>query len=206
MKYKDNNLRLGIALLLLASITAANAFNLSDYFREDRPSDELAQEVPPESSPTESFKIIDQAPQAETYKAGRSEQFDQWRLKCIEAQISGKEQCNLIHQLVNDKKQQIVKIEVLKQGANNMMLFHLPLGTYLPAGAVLIVGEGAYKMPITVCMPAGCKASIPLDWNLKQKLKREEKAVVQLLHINQQQKINIEFSLMGFSNGSKEIK
>ena len=206
MIYKDNNIRLGIVLLLLASFTAANAFNLSDYFGEDKPSNELAQEVPPESSPTESFKIIDKPPQAETYKAGRSEQFDQWRLKCIEAQISGKEQCNLIHQLVNDKKQQIVKIEVLKQGANNLMLFHLPMGTYLPAGAVLIVGEGAYKMPITVCMPAGCKAKLALDWNLNQQLKREDKAIVQLLNVNQQQKINIEFSLMGFSNGSKEIK
>jgi invasion protein IalB len=137
---------------------------------------------------------------------GRAEQYDQWILQCAESTTSGNEKCNLIHQLVNDKKQQIVKIEVLKQGANNMMLFHLPLGTHLPAGAVLIVGEGAYKIPITACMPAGCKASIPLDWNLNQQLKREDKAIVQLLNVNQKQKINIEFSLMGFSNGSKEIK
>ena len=55
-------------------------------------------------------------------------------------------------------------------------------------------------------MPAGCKARLALDWNLNQKLKREDKAIVQLLNVNQKQKINIEFSLMGFSNGSKEIK
>ena len=205
MKYKNNNLKLGIALLLLTSFTTANAFNLSDYFGEDKPSDELAQEVPPESSPAETFKIIAKAPQTETYKAGRSEQFDQWRLKCIKAKISGKEQCNLMHQINNKKKQQIIKIEVLKGNNNNTLLFHLPLGTYLPAGAVLVVGESEHKMPITSCMPAGCRAQLKLDWNISQKLKREEKATVQLLHINQKQKINIEFSLMGFSKGIKEI-
>jgi len=87
-----------------------------------------------------------------------------------------------------------------------MMLFHVPLGTYLPAGAKLMVGEQEYSMPITTCLVTGCQAKIEVDWNLNQKLKREEKAIVQLLHINQQQKINIEFSLMGYSKGSKEIK
>ena len=162
----------------------------------------MAQEAPAENAaPT-----TKQAKPAETYKMGRAEQYDQWILQCAESTTSGNEKCNLIHQLVNDKKQQIVKIEVLKQGANNLMLFHLPMGTYLPAGAVLIVGEASHKMPITVCMPEGCKAKLALDWNLNQKLKREDKAIVQLLNVNQKQKINIEFSLMGFSNGSKEIK
>ena len=205
MKYKNNNLKLGVALLLLASFTTANAFNLSDYFGEDKPNDDLAQEVQPESSPAEAFKIDAKAPQAETYKAGRSEQFDQWRLQCILAQISGKEQCNLIHQINNKNKQQIVKIEVLKIRNIETLLFHLPLGTYIPAGAVLVVGKSEYKMPITTCSSEGCRAQMNLDWNISQQLKREEKAIVQLLHINQKQKINIEFSLMGFSKGIKEI-
>ena len=203
MKYnKKSKLKLATAALLMGGLFNAQAFSLSDYFPKDDANDDMAQEAPAENAaPT-----TKQAKPAETYKMGRAEQYDQWILQCAESTTSGNEKCNLIHQLVNDKKQQIVKIEVLKQGANNLMLLHLPLGTYLPAGAVLIVGEGAYKMPITVCMPAGCKASMPLDWNLNQQLKREDKAIVQLLNVNQKQKINIEFSLMGFSNGSKEIK
>ena len=202
MKYKKSKLKLATAALLMGGLLNAQAFSLNDYFPKDDANDDMAQEAPAENAAA----TTQQAKPAETYKMGRAEQYDQWILQCAESTTSGNEKCNLIHQLVNDKKQQIVKIEVLKQGANNMMLFHLPMGTYLPAGAVLIVGEGAYKMPITVCMPAGCQAKTKLDWNLKQKLKREEKAVVQLLHINQQQKINIEFSLMGYSKGSQEIK
>ena len=200
MKHKNNKLKLSAMLLLIASFSSANAFNLNDYFDNDKPSDDLAQEAPQEAP-----QKTAQAAPAETYKAGRSEQFDQWRLQCIEAQSSGKEQCNLLHQINNKKKQQIIKIEVLKSANNNSLLFHLPLGTYLPAGAVLVVGTSKHKMPITSCMPAGCRAQVKLDWNLGQQLKREEKATVQLLHINQRQKINIEFSLMGFSKGSKEV-
>ena len=199
--YKKSKLKLATAVLLMGGLFNAHAFSLNDYFPKDDANDDMAQEAPAENAaPTK------QAKPAETYKMGRAEQYDQWILQCAESTTSGNEKCNLIHQLVNDKKQQIVKIEVLKQGANNLMLFHLPMGTYLPAGAVLIVGEGSYKMPITSCLPAGCRAQVSLDWNLGQQLKREEKAIVQLLHINQKQKINIEFSLMGFSNGSKEIK
>jgi invasion protein IalB len=55
-------------------------------------------------------------------------------------------------------------------------------------------------------MNTGCQAKLKVDWNLNQKLIREDKAIVQLLHTNQKQKINIEFSLMGYSKGSKEIK
>ena len=199
--YKKSKLKLATAALLMGGLFNAQAFSLNDYFPKDDANDDMAQEAPAENAAT-----TQQAKPAETYKMGRAEQYDQWILQCAESTTSGNEKCNLIHQLVNDKKQQIVKIEVLKQGANNLMLFHLPMGTYLPAGAVLIVGEGAYKMPITVCMPAGCNAKLALDWNLNQKLKREDKAIVQLLNVNQKQKINIEFSLMGFSNGSKEIK
>ena len=203
MKYnKKSKLKLATAALLMGGLFNAQAFSLSDYFPKDDANDDMAQEAPAENAAA----TTQQAKPAETYKMGRAEQYDQWILQCAESTTSGNEKCNLIHQLVNDKKQQIVKIEVLKQGANNLMLFHLPLGSYLPAGAVLIVGEGAYKMPITVCMPASCKAKLPLDWNLNQQLKREDKAIVQLLNVNQKQKINIEFSLMGFSNGSKEIK
>ncbi len=190
MKYKNN--KFSIAALLFASAFNVQAFSLNDYFDENKQDDELAQEAPPQAA-------------AETYRPGRTVQHDQWRLQCIDAQTSGKEQCNLIHRIVNKDNQQIIKIEVLKVAASDMMLFHLPMGTYLPAGAVLLVGSSEHKMPITSCMPAGCRAQIKLDWNLNQQLKRKEKAVVQLLHVNQLQKINIEFSLMGYSKGSKEI-
>ena len=171
MKYKKSKLKLATAALLMGGLLNAQAFSLNDYFPKDDANDDMAQEAPVENAAA----TTQQAKPAETYKMGRAEQYDQWILQCAESTISGNEKCNLIHQLVNDKKQQIVKIEVLKQGANNLMLFHLPMGTYLPAGAVLIVGEGAYKMPITVCMPAGCTAKLALDWNLNQQLSEKIK-------------------------------
>jgi len=198
MKYKiKQQLNLSIFSLLLVTTFSTQAFSLNDYFKEDA-NDELAQEEVTQPAATKQ--------QAETYEMGRKVQHDQWILQCAEGSVSGDEKCNLIHQINNKNNQQILKIEVLKAADGDLMLFHLPLGTYLPAGATLLVGEGIVKMPIVSCMPAGCQAKTKLDWNLKQKLKREEKAVVQLLHINQQQKINIEFSLMGYSKGSQEIK
>jgi invasion protein IalB len=198
MKFKINKqVKLSIFILLFASVLSAQAFSLNDYFKEDL-DDELAQEEVPQPAAKQQ--------QAETYKMGRRVQHDQWVLQCAVGSVSGNEKCNLIHQINNKKNQQIIKIEALKTGGDNTMLFHLPLGTYLPAGAILMVGEGVYKMPITTCMPAGCQAKINVDWNLNQKLKREEKAIVQLLNVNQKQKINIEFSMMGYSKGSKEIK
>jgi len=192
MNYK--NLKFGLFALLVSSITTAQAFSLNDYF--DKNDDDLEQK--------EVISPVRQKP--ETYQMGRSVQYDQWILQCAKGNTTGNEKCNLIHQINNKKNQQIIKIEVLKTAGNNMMLFRVPLGTYLPAGAKLIVGEGEYKMPITTCMNTGCQAKLKVDWNLNQKLKREDKAIVQLLHTNQKQKINIEFSLMGYSKGSKEIK
>ena len=198
MKYKiKQQLNLSIFSLLLVTTFSTQAFSLNDYFKEDA-NDELAQEEVTQPAATKQ--------QAETYEMGRKVQHDQWILQCAEGSVSGDEKCNLIHQINNKNNQQILKIEVLKAADGDLMLFHLPLGTYLPAGAVLLVGGSEQKMPITSCMPAGCQANVILDWNLRQKLKREEKATVQLLHINQLQTINIEFSLMGFSKGSKEIK
>jgi len=197
MKYKTNKkLKLSIFALLLSTVFSAQAFNLEDYFSQGSNEEAKDEVTQPVAKPQ----------QAESYKMGRKMQYSNWILQCIEAQSTGNEQCNLIHQINNQDNRQILKVELLKSNNNKLMLFHVPLGTYLPAGAKLIVGEQEYSMPITSCLATGCQAKIEVDWNLNQKLKREEKAIMQLLHINQQQKINIEFSLMGYSKGSKEIK
>jgi invasion protein IalB len=193
MNYK--NLKFGLFALLVSSITTAQAFSLNDYFDKNDDDDLEQKEV---------ISPVRQKP--ETYQMGRRVQHDQWILQCLKGNTTGNEKCNLIHQINNKKNQQIIRIEAVKTAGNDLMLFRVPLGTYLPAGAKLIVGEGEYKMPITTCKTTGCQAKLKVDWNLNQKLKREDKAIVQLLHTNQIQKINIEFSLMGYSKGSKEIK
>ena len=110
------------------------------------------------------------------------------------------------YQIKNKNNQRIIKIELLKLANSDLMLFNLPLGVHLPSGAKLIVGESEYVMPITTCLVSGCQAQIKLNLNLKQQLKKESKAIVQLLNVNQKQKINIPFSLTGYSEGYKEIK
>lgn len=194
MKYI--NIKSSVFTLMLTSFPSVQAFNLNDYFNNSSESDDVAQEE----------VVAPAQQQTQSYKMGRREQHKQWILQCIEGNVSGDEKCNLIHQINNEKNQQIMKVELLNTGKENIMLFHLPLGAYLPAGATLKVGESAIQMPIVTCLLAGCQAKTSVDWNLNQKLKREEKAIVQLVHMNQQQKINIEFSLMGYSKGSKEIK
>jgi len=197
MKYEINKqLKSSVFLIIISSAVYAQAFSLNDFLNINTGNETNNEEVVQ--------PVVKQ--QTETYQIGRSVQYDQWILQCVKGNTTGKEKCNLIHQINNNKNQQIIKIEVLKSAENNLMSFYVPLGTYLPAGAKLIVGEGEYKMPITTCMNTGCQAKLKVDWNLNQKLKREDKAIVQLLHTNQKQKINIEFSLMGYSKGSKEIK
>jgi invasion protein IalB len=197
MKYEINKkLKSSVFLLLISSTVCAQAFSLNDYFNKDTSNETAKEEVVQ--------PVVKQ--QTEAYHMGRKVQHDQWILQCAKGNTTGNEKCNLIHQINNKKNQQIIKIELLKSAENDLLLFHVPLGTYLPAGASLLVGESEYKMPITICKNTGCQANLKVDWNLNQKLKREDKAIVQLLHINQKQKINIEFSLMGYSKGSKEIK
>jgi invasion protein IalB len=197
MKYEINKqIKSSVFILLMSSMVCAQAFSLDDFFNANTSDEAVKEEVVQ--------PVVKQ--QVENYKAGRRVQYNQWILQCLIGNTTGKEKCNLIHQINNNKNQQIIKIEVLKSAGDDFLLFYVPLGTYLPAGASLLVGEGEYKMPITTCMNTGCQAKLKVDWNLNQKLKREDKAIVQLLHTNQKQKINIEFSLMGYSKGSKEIK
>jgi invasion protein IalB len=192
----NKQLKFSVFLLLISSTVCAQAFSLNDFFNENISNETTNEEVVQ--------PVVKQ--QTETYQMGRSVQYDQWILQCLKGNTTGKEKCNLIHQINNNNNQQIIKIEVLKSAEKDFLLFYVPLGTYLPAGASLLVGESEYKMPITTCMNTGCQAKLKVDWNLNQKLKREDKAIVQLLHINQKQKIDIEFSLMGYSKGSEEIK
>ena len=146
--------------------------------------------------------------ESESYTTGRKIQYGSWLLQCVNGVISGNERCNLIHQIKNKNNQRIIKIELLKLANSDLdlMLFKLPLGVHLPSGAKLIVGESEYVMPFTTCLVSGCQAQIKLNLNLKQQLKKESKAIVQLLNVNQKQKINIPFSLIGYSEGYKEIK
>ena len=147
--------------------------------------------------------------ESESYTTGRKIQYGSWLLQCVNGVISGNERCNLIHQIKNkNNNQRIIKIELLKLANSDLdlLLFDLPLGVHLPSGAKLIVGESEYVMPITTCLVSGCQAQIKLNLNLKQQLKKESKAIVQLLNVNQKQKININFSLIGYLEGYKEIK
>ena len=192
MKYNKERVRILLALLLV-SIFSAQAFSLINQVNTVDDGKSI-------------LKTVVVSKQSEIHMADRKVQYDQWILQCAESTTSGNEKCNLIYQINNANGQKIIKIEVLKAVGGNTLLFDLPLGFYLPAGARLIVGNFEYLMPITTCLVSGCQAKIKVSQNLNQELKREEKAIVQLLNVNQKQKINIEFSLMGFSNGSKEIK
>ena len=175
-------------LLFLASFESANALSQTN----DNSSNEFVQKSTPKLA-------------IETYVTGRRVQHDQWLLQCMNSNITDNEKCNLIHQINNQKNQQIIKIEALKTAGVEAIIFYLPLGLYLPAGAKLIIGKSEYLMPITTCLVSGCQAKVQPNLNLKQQFLTEAKAIVQLLHINQKQNINIEFSLMGFSKGIKEI-
>ena len=192
MKYNKSKITKNIVFVILsASIFTVQAI----YVKSNNKS--VQEQVP---------QLVAALKKNEIYIIGRKVQYDQWILQCKNGNVTGNEKCNLIHQIKNKHNQQLIKIEALKTAGSDTILFELPLGVYLPAGAKLIVGESEYVMPITTCSVSGCQAKIKPNLNLKQQLKREGKAIVQLLHINQKQKININISLMGYSKGYKEIK
>ena len=194
MKIRPPKTKSFLSLFLFVSVFSTQALSLSDLSdlfeaRNDQVSKSAAIEK-----------------ESESYTTGRKIQYGSWLLQCVNGVISGNERCNLIHQIKNKNNQRIIKIELLKSTNSDLMMFHLPLGVHLPSGAKLIVGESEYVMPITTCLVSGCQAQIKLNLNLKQQLKKESKAIVQLLNVNQKQKINIPFSLIGYSEGYKEIK
>ena len=191
MKIRPPKTKSFLSLFLFVSVFSTQALSLSEILEvgNDQVGKSAAIEI-----------------ESESYTTGREIQYGRWLLQCVNGVISGNERCNLIHQIKNKNNQRIIKIELLKSTNSDLMMFHLPLGVHLPSGAKLIVGESEYVMPITTCLVSGCQAQIKLNLNLKQQLKKESKAIVQLLNVNQKQKINIPFSLIGYSEGYKEIK
>jgi invasion protein IalB len=191
MKIRPPKTKSFLSLFLFVSVFNAQALSLSELL--EARNDQVGKSAAIEK-------------ESESYTTGRKIQYGRWLLQCVNGVISGNERCNLIHQIKNKNNQRIIKIELLKLANSDLMLFHLPLGAHLPSGAKLIVGESEYVMPITTCLVSGCQAKIKLNLNLKQHLKKESKAIVQLLNVNQKQKINIPFLLIGYSEGYKEIK
>ena len=192
MKIRPPKTKSFLSLFLFVSVFSTQALSLSEILEvgNDQVGKSAAIEI-----------------ESESYTTGREIQYGRWLLQCVNGVISGNERCNLIHQIKNkNNNQRIIKIELLKLANSDLMLFDLPLGVHLPSGAKLIVGESEYVMPFTTCLVSGCQAQIKLNLNLKQQLKKESKAIVQLLNVNQKQKINIPFSLIGYSEGYKEIK
>jgi len=191
MKIRPPKTKSFLSLFLFVSVFSTQALSLSEILEvgNDQVGKSAAIEI-----------------ESESYTTGREIQYGRWLLQCVNGVISGNERCNLIHQIKNKNNQRIIKIELLKSTNSDLMMFHLPLGVHLPSGAKLIVGESEYVMPITTCLVSGCQAKIKLNLNLKQQLKKESKAIVQLLNVNQKQKININFSLIGYLEGYKEIK
>ena len=185
----------------------AHAFDIDDIFGggDSVETADMVDPIPASSPDTGQKKMVSQPG---SWKFSRVEKHRQWALKCVKHEHSGNEKCNLIHQINSQQGQQILKIEILRTvsgGNQKQMLFHLPLGIYLPAGAVLKVGEVEEKMVIQTCLPAGCQARIDIGVNLHQAFRKAEKGIVQLLNQNRQQKINIEFSLLGYSKGVEGV-
>jgi len=186
-----------VFIVLAFGVINAQALNLNEQFNAKNNNNQTQKKA---------LIPITSSQQVERYVLGRKAQYNQWVLQCMNGNVAGNEKCNLIHQIKNKSNQQVLKIEALKIIGDDVILFYLPLGAYLPAGAKLIIGESEYLMPITTCLVSGCQAKIKPNGGLNRQLENEAKAIVQLLSGNQKQKINIEFSLMGYSKGSQEIK
>ena len=186
---KNTKIRLIIYVFVFTSVFSFQAYSSDLYFKKSSDNKFIQEEVNHKATAKKQIESI-------KTKIGRRVQYDQWVLKCAEGLVFGAEKCNLIHQINSKTNKQILKIEVLKVSNGEIMLFHVPLGIYLPAGVKLIMGESEYMMPVTTCLISGCQAMISLDLSLNQKILHKKKATVQLLHVDQTKKINIEFSLV----------
>ena len=130
----------------------------------------------------------------------KEEVIGDWRLVCDEG-------CVLAQGLANpDKPGVVYALQVTKVDGGKQALLQLnfPLGVYLPPGLGFSVANIKRELPMTVCLPVGCRAILGADKELLAALQSADKAMVRF-YLSEKNPMEIAFSLKGFSEAYKKL-
>lgn len=149
--------------------------------------------------------IADAAP-----RAGKA--YGDWQVQCPGAEAGAKTQprCNLFQNVsLQNSKQTVMQIAVgyLPKVENPLMLITLPLGIWLPPGAILdIDGKQLRKMEFDRCgQDSGCLIGFQVESGLQAKLRAGT-----VMHVTYRdaghRPITLPVSLAGLSNGLDALR
>ncbi|MDR5868570.1 invasion associated locus B family protein [Halomonas koreensis] len=135
-----------------------------------------------------------------------SERFQQWEVRCPTGGAAG--QCSMT-QLITapDGNQPLMRVIIAQppQADHPVMTFLLPLGVRLAPGLQLSVDDGeGVGFPYQVCDQPGCRADLPLEPALLQRLRGGTDATLSLIDPRGNRR-DLTISLMGFTAASERI-
>lgn len=127
-----------------------------------------AQQTPQRPAQTQTPPAAPQRPaQTPPVAAARDGQtFEDWIASCGNLPGTQTQRCVISQTLMNERQQRVLRVTMGYLGPNRepALVFELPLGVFLPAGAALRIDEGA-QIPLTyeLCTVEGCTAGMLLD-------------------------------------------
>ena len=124
--------------------------------------------------------------------------YGDWRHDCPQGQA-----CRIYQALAEQGAERaFLTMEVVRreQGGTYASIT-LPLGIYLPPGIALKVDQGlGRELPVTVCLPGGCKILLTLDDELLQAMKRGQRLRLRFYQASDDP-VEVALSLRGFTAG-----
>ncbi|MHB0777390.1 invasion associated locus B family protein [Halomonas sp. WWR20] len=135
-----------------------------------------------------------------------TQRFQDWEVHC--PSDSGQGNCTMT-QLVNhpqsDRPLMRVGLAYPPQVDTAVMAFLLPLGVRLAPGLQLSIDNGEpIPFPYQICQQEGCRADIPVDSALLQRLRSGSTATLSLIN-PQGKRMDLDISLMGFTAANDRI-
>ena len=133
--------------------------------------------------------------------------FGDWQVAC-ERTKQGGQLCHIFQKLTLKKSGKLVLHVAVGHSLKGkpFALFVAPLGIALRPGVQLKVGGGKpHRMPVQVCTPRGCQASLALDKALIRELKRANTATFTFVRPDGKA-FNVSISLKGFTKGFDSLR
>jgi len=130
-------------------------------------------------------------------------QYQDWQLLCA----ADEGDCVLFQALNNPDKPGViyaVNISMVSDKATPVMQLSFPLGIYLARDIGVSVQALQKDIPMTVCLPSGCKAILPIDDELLRALKLGRSIAVRF-YTTSEKPNEIRFSLDDFTAGYEAL-
>ncbi|MBI3506664.1 MAG: invasion associated locus B family protein [Proteobacteria bacterium] len=191
-------------LLLLATFVVQPGQSFAQPVQNTRPGPAAR---PPAAAPPAPAAPSPAVPASAAVRDGQI--FDDWIASCGKVEGVQNERCVIAQTRVNSQSQRVMRAIVGYIGPNKepFIVFELPLGVHLPAGAAFRVDEGP-QLPMTydACLPEGCRANMFLDQNVIQALRTGQLIRVGFLASANSETVVLDVSLKGFARGFAALR